>query len=77
MELENNYFTNGRFGQRPDGHFCILKDPELESIPGNMICLPESKGRSKHTNEQLTPENEKFLYEYYKESNLRLEFNIQ
>ena len=55
--------------KRPDGFYCIKKEP---NITEEIICMPETKGRTAHNKEELSKENENYLYRYYHDSNLNL-----
>jgi len=66
-----------RFQQRADGHYCIRKnisdyeegiDGIRISPPENLICLPDSKGRSGKTNETISSDSLEILVKFYNES---------
>ena len=66
-----------RFQQREDGHYCIRKnisdyeegiDGIRISPPENLICLPDSKGRSGKTNETISSDSLEILVKFYNES---------
>ena len=63
-----NVFSKKNFVTRNDGFFCILNST---SINRDRICMPKSKGRSKNV-QPMPPQIEKYLYEFYEESNLAL-----
>jgi len=74
LGISERFFTKERFAKRSDGYYCIKKS--LSEIPNisdkDLICMPSSKGRSAKVTNSLTTLNEKYLYKFYRESNLNL-----
>ena len=65
---ENLYFTEKRFSKWGDEHFCLKKDLLVpEEIASNLLCMPESKGRSK--GETIPDDIQQKLEEFYYPNN--------
>ena len=74
--LKDNYFVKERFARRSDGYYCIRKTlpkyPSDTPLESELNCMPSSKGRSSKIVNSLTERNEKYLYNFYRQSNLNL-----
>ena len=70
---KNLYFTEKRFHKRSDGYYCLVRSLDFPAeMPDNLICMPESKGRSKG---EVIPENirrklEEFYYPVNREAGI-------
>ena len=63
-----NPFSKENFVRRYDGFYCIKNS---ETDKNDLICMPESKGRSKNVSD-IPEDVEKYLYDFYEKSNLEL-----
>ena len=74
LGISKRFFIKERFAKRSDGYYCIKKTlSEIKNISDkDLICMPSSKGRSSKVTNSLTKLNEKYLYKFYRESNLNL-----
>lgn len=70
-----NPFAKENFVKRYDGFYCIKNS---KTDKNDLICMPESKGRSKNVAD-IPEAIERYLYDYYEKSNLKLvkRFNRQ
>ncbi|CBY07273.1 unnamed protein product [Oikopleura dioica] len=67
----NAFFYEKRFGKREDGFWCVKKNTNSDA-EDNLVCMPESKGRSKHGKETISDKNKKYLYKAYSQSSQAL-----
>lgn len=75
--IDDPFFVKERFAKRADGYYCIRKtlpkhQSDLPPDESDLICMPNSKGRSSKIKNSLTKGNEKYLYRFYRQSNLNL-----
>ena len=63
-----NVFSQEKFVARKDGFFCI---ENAKSRNHDLLCMPESKGRSKNI-PKMPLQIESYLYKFYEKSNLAL-----
>ena len=63
-----NPFSKENFVKRYDGFYCIKNS---KTDKNDLICMPESKGRSKNVSD-IPEDVEKYLYDFYEKSNLEL-----
>ena len=69
---KNLYFTNERFYKRDDGYYCLVIDLKEERNVTNLVCMPQSKGRSSHTEEVIPDDVQQKLREFFYPDNREL-----
>ena len=69
---KNLYFTNERFHNRDERYYCLVKDLKEEIKATNLVCMPQSKGRSSHTEEVIPADVQQRLREFFYPDNREL-----
>ena len=64
------FFIEKRFHKRDDGYYCVVKDLNFTPSSSNLLCMPETKGRSK--GEVIPDDIRRKLEEFYYPINRQL-----